>query len=65
MQNIVRNASEPVETCRIVEIPGYRYHAMCAQHRETSFTVRERVDAVTRAQMRYCTQRHITAAYDQ
>ena len=65
MRNIVRDASQPMKTRRIVEIPRDWHHVVGAQQGCPPATVRQRVNAVTVAQLRPGAQCHIATTNDQ
>jgi hypothetical protein len=65
MQNIMGNARQSIEACRIIEISQYRQYPVRAQERRTLAVVREPVNAVAFAQLRQRAQRHVAATDDQ
>ena len=65
MQNIVGNAGQSGEACRIIEVPDNRHYAVLAQERRALTVAREPINTVAFAQLGQRAQRHVAATDDQ
>ena len=65
MQNIMGNARQSAEACRIIEISHYRQHPVRAQQRCALRVASQAVIAIAFAQMGQRAQRHVAATDDE